>query len=108
MIPALTWGRIWPPALIFLVAIGFTEELVFRGVVQRSSLGVMGSWGLVYTAAVFSALHLGYLSWIHWGFVFFIGLFFSWVVKKTGSILGVSLSHGITNIGLYLIIPFIF
>ena len=106
LIPALTWERILLPALIFLMATGFTEELVFRGVIQRSSLEVMGPWGLVYTAAAFSVLHIGYFSWMHWGLVFLIGLFFGWVVKKTGSILGVSLSHGLTNIVLYLVIPF--
>lgn len=106
IIPALTWESIWLPALIFLVTTGFTEELVFRGMIQRGSLEAMGSWGLVYTAAVFSALHISYLSWQQWGFAFLTGLFFGWIVKRTGSICGVSLSHGITNICLYLIIPF--
>lgn len=108
MITGLTWERILLPALTFLVAIGFTEELVFRGVIQRSSLEVLGPWGLIYTAAVSSVLHIGYLSWMHLGFVFLTGVFFGWIVKRTGSILGVSLSHGITNIVLFLVIPFIF
>ncbi len=107
MIPVLTWARIWLPALIFLIAVGFTEELVFRGVIQRTSMNVMGSWGLVYTAAVFTVLQIGYSSWMQGGIAFLCGLFFGWIVNKTGSILGVSLAHGTTNISLYLVIPLV-
>ena len=46
---------------------------------------------------------MGFLSWIDVTFVFIVALFFGWVVKKTGSLLGVTLSHGITNIVLYLV-----
>lgn len=49
---------------------------------------------------------MGFLSWIDVVFVFVVALFFGWVVKKTGSLFGVTLAHGITNIVLYLIIPF--
>ena len=106
MITALTLESIWFPALIFLVTTGFTEEIIFRGMIQRGSLEAIGAWGLVYTAAIFSALHISYLSWQQWGFAFLMGLFWGWLTKRTGSIYGVSLSHGIINICLYLIIPF--
>jgi len=39
--------------------------------------------------------------------VFAIALLYGWVVRRTGSIIGVSVSHGITNITLFLLIPFI-
>ncbi|RLC69623.1 MAG: CPBP family intramembrane metalloprotease [Chloroflexi bacterium] len=108
LIPTLSLEKVLPPALIFLVATGFTEELVFRGIIQRSSLEVMGTWGLVYTAAVFSTFYVGYLSWISWawwGVVFVAGFFFGWITKQTGSIWGVSLADGLVNICLYLILP---
>ena len=41
-------------------------------------------------------------------FVMVVALFFGTVVKKTGSLLGVSLAHGITNSVLYLVAPFFF
>ena len=41
-------------------------------------------------------------------FVFVVALFFGWIVKKTGSLFGVILSHGITNIVLFVIAPFFF
>ncbi len=105
LISSLTWEAILVPALIFVVAVGFVEELAFRGVMQHCSTEVMGSWGLVYVAGIFAVLHIGYRSPEHVLFVFGVGLFFGWIVKKTGSLLGVTLSHGIINIGLYLIIP---
>jgi membrane protease YdiL (CAAX protease family) len=51
---------------------------------------------------------MGFLSWLDVIFVFLVALFFGGVVKKTGSLLGVTLSHGITNIMLFLIAPFFF
>ena len=92
-------------ALILLVATGFAEELIFRGVLQRVCGVVFGGWGLVYVSALFAVLHVGYLSAADVAFVFAIAMFFSWVVKRTGSLLGVTLSHGITNIFLFLVVP---
>jgi len=39
-------------------------------------------------------------------FVFAVAMFFAWVVKRTGSLLGVTLAYGITNVMLFLVIPF--
>lgn len=105
IVDALSWTTIWLPALILLAATGFVEELIFRGIIQRSSLQVLGRWGLLYAAGLFSVLYIGYLSAAQWGFALLVGLFFGWVVKRTGSLLGVVLSHGITNIALYLVFP---
>ena len=106
MVAELTWQEMWLPALIFLVCTGFIEELIFRGVLQRSAVEAFGGWGVVYISLLFAILHIGFLSWIDAVFAFVIALFFGWVVKKTGSLLGVTLSHGITNIVLYLVVPF--
>ena len=106
LILALRWQEVIVPALILLVATGFVEELAFRGVMQRSAQ-VLGSWGWIYIAVVFSVLQIGHLSALHWLFVLAVSLFFGWIVKRTGSILGVSLSHGLTNVCLFLIFPFV-
>ncbi|MDD5039398.1 MAG: CPBP family intramembrane metalloprotease, partial [Dehalococcoidales bacterium] len=107
MIDNLSWQEIWLPALLFFVCIGFVEEFIFRGVIQHAALEVFGGRGLVYVSLIFAIMHIGYLSWIDVIFVFLVGLFFSWSVKKTGSLLGVIISHGITNTVLYLIVPFL-
>jgi uncharacterized protein len=92
------------PALILLVATGFVEELVFRGVIQRAAR-VLGSWGWVYVTIIYTVLQIGTGSVTQVAFVFLVSLFFGWIVNRTGSIIGVSISHGLLNIGLYLIFP---
>jgi len=109
LVVELTWQEVWLPALIFLMCTGFVEEFIFRGVLQRTAVEVFGSWrGIIYVSLLFAVLHVGFLSLIDVVFVFAVALFFGWVVKKTGSLFGVTLAHGITNILLYLIVPFFF
>ncbi len=108
LVAELSWQAAWLPALILLLATGVVEEFIFRGVLQRAAVEALGGWGIVYVAVLFATLHLGFLSWVDIIFVFAIALFFGWVVIKTGSLLGVSLSHGITNIILFVVAPFFF
>ncbi|MFC1897490.1 type II CAAX prenyl endopeptidase Rce1 family protein [Chloroflexota bacterium] len=55
---------------------------------------------------MFTVLQMGLLSLIDVVFVFIVRLFFGWVVKKTGSLLGVTLAHRIINASLYLVVLF--
>ena len=107
-IAELTWQSVWLPALLFIVTTGFVEELIFRGVMQYTVWGILGRWGIVYVSFLFAILHIGFLSWVDVIFVFVIALFFGWIVKKTGSLFGVTLAHGIANTILYLVAPFFF
>jgi len=108
LVATLSFQEIWLPALIFFAFVGFVEELIFRGVLQRAAVDAFGIWGIVYVSFLFAILHMGFLSWLDVLFVFVVALFFGWVVKKTGSLLGVTLAHGITNTLLYLVAPFFF
>ena len=105
LISTLTLREVLLPALILLVATGFVEELAFRGVIQRAFGETFGPGGWVYVAVLSSVLYIGYLSAMEWFFMLVVGLFFGWIVQRTGSLLGVVLSHGIANICLYLVIP---
>lgn len=106
MIADFTWQAAWLPAVMLLVFIGFGEEFIFRGVLQHSAARAFNGWGVVYVSLLFATLHMGFLSWLDVVFVFAVALFFGWVVQRTGSILGVTLAHGMTNIVLYLVAPF--
>lgn len=108
MINELTWQNLWLPAFLLLACTGFVEEFIFRGVLQHTAMGVFGRWGIVYVSLIFAVLHMGFLSWIDIVFVFVVALFFAWVVSRTGSLFGVSLAHGITNMMLFLIAPLLF
>ncbi|MEJ2737167.1 MAG: lysostaphin resistance A-like protein [Anaerolineae bacterium] len=99
---------LWRPALILLVSTGLLEEMIFRGLMQRAAVGALAVPGIVFVALVFAALHIGYRSLLDVAFVLAVGLFFGWVVHRTRSLLGVTLSHGLTNIGLFLLMPYLF
>lgn len=104
---SLTWEHIWLPALILLVSTGFFEELVFRGLMQPTAQSVMPRFGLTYVALIFAVLHIGYQSVLDVVFVFAVGMYFGWAVDKTRSIVGATIAHGLTNIMLFLIMPFL-
>jgi hypothetical protein len=107
LVPALGWKQIWWPAMVLLVSTGLLEEMIFRGLLQRSACDVLGRWGVSYVALLFAVLHIGYRSAVDVLFVLAVGLFFGWTVQRTRSLLGVTLSHGLTNIVLFLIMPFL-
>lgn len=94
------------PALILLVSTGFVEEMAFRGVMQRAA-SVLGSWGWIYISLIYAVLQTGRGSLFFGLLVLLVSLFFGWIVKKTGCIIGVSVAHGLFNIGLYLIFPYV-
>lgn len=100
-------GEFLLAALILMISTGLLEELIFRGVLQYVAVGVMGKWGIVYTSLAFAILHIGYRSVSDVLFVFGVALLFGWYVQRTRSIVGVSLAHGIINVWLFLIAPFL-
>jgi uncharacterized protein len=107
LIEELSWRFFWLPALILLIFTGFLEELIFRGVMQYSVLRSLGRFGLYFVSAVFAVLHFGYRSLLDVLFVFAVAVYFAIFVQRTGSLLGVAFAHGLTNISLFLIFPFL-
>jgi membrane protease YdiL (CAAX protease family) len=103
----LTLSYLWRPALILMVSTGLLEEMIFRGLLQRTSIDSLGRWGLFYVPLLFAVLHIGYMLFVDVVFVFFVGLFFTWIVWRTRSLLGVTVAHGLTNIVLFLVMPFV-
>jgi membrane protease YdiL (CAAX protease family) len=41
----------------------------------------------------------------YYAFVFVASLFLGWAYEKTGSLLGITLAHGLTNILLFIVLP---
>ncbi len=108
LIPNLTWTNAWLPGLALLLTTGFVEEFIFRGVMQRATFQSLGKWNIVYVSFIFAIIHVIHVSFWDIVLVFVIALFFAWCVRKTGSLLGVILGHGITNGVLFLVAPFVF
>ncbi len=99
---------------MLLLPAGLVEELIFRGVLQKAAVEAFSGWGIVYVSYIFAILHIGWiraespLALLDIVFVFMGALFFGWVVKKIRPLFGVNRSHGITNIVLFIIAPFLF
>jgi uncharacterized protein len=93
------FGEQWVLALL-VVGVGapLSEELLFRGfllsALARSRLGFTG--GAVVTTSLWTALHAGY-SIAGILEVFTIGLFFSWLLWRTGSLRIPLFCHALYN-----------
>lgn len=105
---APTLASMLPPALILFFCTAFMEELVFRGLLQRAAFGLFADDGILYICLLFAVLHTGYRSIADSIFVFLVGLLFAIVVRRTGSIIGTTASHGLANVNLYIILPLFF
>ena len=91
--------------LLFSIAVAAPvfEELLFRGLVQRSLKEVFRPWlAIVLQAAMFGAAH-GFL--FQSGFAFVIGIILGIVYERTRSIWAVMLIHAMFNISV-IITPF--
>ena len=102
-----SFEAIWLPALILIVFTGVLEEIIFRGIIQQASLATYGRFGIFFVAVLFAILHIGWGSLLDVVFVFGVALVFGIVTQRTGSLLGVTISHSLTNICLFLIFPFL-
>ena len=107
LVTALRWELFWLPALILLIFTGFLEEIIFRGIMQTASAEYFGKWGLFYVAVIFTILHLGFHSLLNTMFVFAVGVLFGYIAWKTHTVVGISFSHGLMNVSLFLVFPII-
>jgi membrane protease YdiL (CAAX protease family) len=82
------------------------EEILFRGIFQAYAIPALGTVGGVgLTAAIFAIMHAGWYSPADVVFAGLVGCFFSLAVQKTRSIAGVSISHGLANFTLFVLVP---
>jgi len=99
------------PFAIFVVFLttGLAEELIFRGILLRTGVQLLGRRGaLVYVSVLFAALHIGFMSVPSLLLAFIIGLVFGAVVLRTQTLWGAIGARGLANVALYLILPFAF
>ena len=106
LVPDLGARQLAAPLIILFVSTGLMEELLFRGMLQRYATEAMG-WvpAVLFVSLLFAVLHTGWESWLDVLFVGSVGLVYSLVRRRTGSLVGVTISHGITNGMLFLVMP---
>jgi hypothetical protein len=105
LVASFAWGKIVVASYVLIVTTGFVEELIFRGILQKLIQPIMHIWGIIYISLIFAVLHTGFLSILDVLYVFFVALCFAFAVKKTGSLVGVTLSHGFANVTLFIAAP---
>lgn len=94
------------PAIILILTTGLLEELMFRGLLARYFAPVFGGIAAAaLPAACQAVLDVNSLNGAHVILVFATGLVYGLVVMRTRSILGVSISHGLANVLLFLVLP---
>lgn len=93
-------------ALTMIFFVGVVEEFVFRSSLQtvlQERIGLIG--GLVLASVIFGFMHSGYHLTLELLYVSLAGLAFGVLFWLSKSLPVVSLSHGVTNISLFLIVP---
>jgi hypothetical protein len=95
--------------LVYMVAfVGLGEELLFRGLVQRDMINLLGwKWGLLGASAMFMVMHLTWRSIPELGFTLFAGLSFGYLYHKTNSMTAPIIAHGVGNTILVAVMPYI-
>jgi membrane protease YdiL (CAAX protease family) len=105
LVPEFSLEAMVLPALVLIVFTGVLEEVLFRGLIQQIGIACYGRFGITYTGLLFAVLHVGYGSFADVIFVLVVALLFGMITHRTESLLGVSIAHGVTNIGLLLVFP---
>ncbi len=95
-------------SLIIIISTGLLEELIFRGIIQKLAENIMGSiLGIIFASILFTILNINWNSPLNIIFIFLISLYYGYVFQKTRSILGIGISHGLCNVTLFILIPFL-
>jgi len=79
------------------------EEVMFRGVIQRTMSLAIGPAGVVVAALLYGIAYVGATPWEYFLFMTGVGLVYGSVVQKTGSIAGVLVSHVLLNVTLLIL-----
>lgn len=109
LIESFTLTNFLISAFILLFSTGLMEELVFRDVMQQVTGENLGKhFSMIYVSLIFGVLHIGYGSFPDFIFVTLVGYYFAWIAYRTRSIFAVTIAHGLTNIILFLVAPFMF
>ena len=93
-------------SLTMVIFVGIVEEFIFRSALQtvmEERLG--GVVGLVLTSIIFGFMHSGYRLPLELLFVAFAGMVFGLLFWMTRSLPVIAVTHGVTNISLFLVAP---
>ena len=91
---------------VMILCVGLVEELLFRGILQRTLQRRLGEQpGLLLTSGLFGLMHSGYGLTAEISLAVAIGLLLGLIYDQTDSIALVAITHGILNVFLFGVIP---
>lgn len=106
LIPAWSAPQLLLIGVVMVGFVGFVEEFVYRGALQRALQRRIGpAAGLLVASALFGLMHSAYGSSAEIAFAAGIGLLFGIVYDLTDSLLLISVVHGVLNVFLFAVIP---
>lgn len=89
--------------------VGLAEELLFRGLIQQDLKEAFGwKWALIGSSVLFTVMHLTWRSMLELVFVFLSALVLGGLYLKTKSLTASIIAHGMNNVMLVAILPYIF
>ncbi|MBI4499101.1 MAG: CPBP family intramembrane metalloprotease [Chloroflexi bacterium] len=107
-LPFLDLKQVARDILYMVVFVGFTEELLFRGVLQNDIAEVLG-WkgGLFFSSLLFGIMHMTWRSVPELGFTFGAGLLLGYFYWRSRSLVGPIALHAVNNVVLVSIMPYV-
>jgi len=95
--------------IYMLLFVGLGEEFLFRGLLQNDLMKVFGGkGGLILASLIFMVMHLTWRSVPELVFVFISSLILGAAYWKTKSLVFPIVAHGINNVMLVAVLPYIF
>lgn len=106
---SLSDGTRWTQLAVAAVAVcaaAVVEELIFRGFIQQAFAGLYGSAvAPLLATAVYAIAYIGVRPSLLIPYAVVIGLLFGWIVERSHSLFGVTVSHSLVNIGVLVVLP---
>jgi membrane protease YdiL (CAAX protease family) len=106
LVPSLDVYQFLALTIVMIGFVGFVEELLFRGILQKVLQAQLGTLpGLLLASGIFGLMHSVYGLPMEMLFAGVIGLVFGIVYDLTDSLVLVSVMHGMVNVFLFGVIP---
>lgn len=96
------------PGVLILTLCAFTDELIFRGLIQQSIEKAQESSfiAIFLTSILYTTFFISFPFSLNLLLIFLVSVFYGYVVSKSKSIIGVSISHALVNICCLVVIPY--
>jgi hypothetical protein len=90
-------------AVVVFVFVGLLEELLFRGVIQGALDPLLGAWSILVADLLFAAAYLDSGSPGYTAAMAAFGMACGWWVRRTRSLAGAAVAHGLVAVALLLL-----